>query len=371
MSRRSAAKTMSGAGWSGPGDWLPICEKSIGKFRVRGRVTYRSGVQNPLRLRSSRVTLGLLAATAFLLSACASAGEPATKTVTKTTGAGSSTASSAASSGSAKASPKPIPTKPVHIKLFNEDGSRYGVGMPVIAFFNKKITSAKPLQDATTVTVNGKPAKGAWYFEYSQYLKGYPIEAHFRLQTYWPAHSRIHVSIPAKGLSAGRGLTFDDSLTSDFTTGPANIAVVNNITHEMTVTTDGHFYGRFPVSLGASNTPTARGTKVIMEKGRSICMSGPGYNECGVKYTQRLTYGGEYLHSAPWNISNIRRGINSSNGCTNLLPSDAQRLYGFLRIGDVVQYPNADGPEMSLGAGYGDWNIDWGTWQTGGLVSTV
>ena len=351
---------------------LPICEKTIARFRSRGRVTYRSGVQNPIRLRSSRVTLGLLAATALLVTACTSAGSAPTKTVTKTAAAAASTsASRTASSSSAKPSPKPIPTTPVHVEGY-PDGSQVGVGMPIIATFNKKITDGRGFAKGTTVTVNGRPVHGAWFFEPSDPSSGHVMEAHYRLQTYWPAHSHVHMSLNLKGVSAGRGLAFDGKLTSlDFTTGPANIAVVNNITHEMTITTDGRFYGKFPVSLGASNTPTARGTKVIMEKGRSICMHGPGYNECGVKDTQRLTYGGEYLHSAPWNISNIRRGINSSNGCTNLLPSDAARLYGFLRIGDVVQYPNADGPQMSLGAGYGDWNVDWGTWQTGGAVSTL
>ena len=129
--------------------------------------------------------------------------------------------------------------------------------------------------------------------------------------------------------------------------------------------------GSYPVSLGASNTPTASGTKVIMEKGASICMRGPGYYECGIKYTQRLTYGGEYLHSAPWNLSNIANGINSSNGCTNLRPADAATLYSELRIGDVVKYPNANGPKMSLGAGYGDWNVTWGQWLTGGAIPTT
>ena len=56
-------------------------------------------------------------------------------------------------------------------------------------------------------------------------------------------------------------------------------------------------------------------------------MRGPGYDERGIKYTQRLTYSGEYLHAAPWNIANIEHGVDSSNGCTNLLPTDAQQLY--------------------------------------------
>ena len=50
------------------------------------------------------------------------------------------------------------------------------------------------------------------------------------------------------------------------------------------------------------------------------------------------------------------------------MPDDAQKLYEFLEIGDVVQYPNASGPLMGLGDGYGDWNVPWPQWQTGGLV---
>ena len=259
----------------------------------------------------------------------------------------------------------------MHIKTLNSDGAQYGVGMPVIAYFSRKIKSAKALQDATKVTVDGKPLAGGWYFEYSSANKGYPIEAHWRPQNFWPAHSKVHVDIPAKGLSAGGNMAYDDSLTLDFYIGARNVAVVNDATHHIVVTSDGHKKFDFPVSLGAHNTPTKRGYKVIMEKGRDISMRGPGYYDPHVKYTQRLTYDGEYLHSAPWNISNINNGIDSSNGCTNLLPQDAVTLYHFLEIGDVVYYPNANGPAMQLGQGYGDWNINWGTWQTGGLVSTT
>ncbi len=261
----------------------------------------------------------------------------------------------------------------MHIKLLNSDGATYGVGMPLIAYFSHKIASAKDLQAKTTVTVNGKSQKGAWYFEYSDANKGYPIEGHYRLQNYWPAHAKVFINIPAKGLSAGGGYGFDDSLTSSWSTGPRNIGIVNDSTHKLTITSDGKQYGTFPVSLGASNTPTYHGIKVIMEQGLTICMHGTNhtYYECGIKWDQRLTYSGEYLHAAPWNVRNIDNGVNSSNGCTNLLPTDAEKLYHFLHVGDVIQYPNADGKQMQLGIGYGDWNVDWGTWQTGGLVSTT
>ena len=323
---------------------------------------------------SARFAVLVIAALALVASACSSNKVNGTGSTGGPATSGSTAASSGApSTPAAPTTPSAAPAKPVHIRLLSDDGNTYGVGMPVIAYFSKRITDGKALQQATTATVNGKPVQGAWYFETSAAYKAYPIEGHFRPKVYWPAHSQIHIAIPAKGLSAGKGLAYDDSLTLDFSTGPRNIAVVNDSgsVHTITVTSDGVQKFKFPVSLGASNTPTAQGTKVIMEKGLDICMRGPGYYECHVKYTQRLTYGGEYLHAAPWNTSNIAHGVDSSNGCTNLYTKDAKTLYGFLRIGDVVQYPNANGPEMSLGSGYGDWNINWTQWQTGGLVPTT
>ncbi|PZS36497.1 MAG: hypothetical protein DLM58_01680 [Pseudonocardiales bacterium] len=258
---------------------------------------------------------------------------------------------------------------PVHVRLKFSDGTQFGVGIPVIAYFSKTITDGKPFAAATQVTVDGQPAQGAWFFEASAAEKGYPLEAHYRLKEYWPAHAKMSLTVPVEGLSAGKGLAFDNSLSLDFSTGAANIATVDTSTHTLSLVSDGRAAGTYPVSLGATNTPTANGTKVIMEKGESICMTGPGYHHCDIKYTQRLTYGGEYLHAAPWNIANLGRA-DSSNGCTNLSTADAKKLYDLLEIGDVVTYPNANGPKMSLGAGYGDWNVSWSQWLTGGAVRT-
>jgi len=106
----------------------------------------------------------------------------------------------------------------VHIKLYNADNHTVGVAMPVIAIFSHKITNARPFVQATRVTVNGKPYQAAWYFERSAAGLG-AMEAHLRPEYYWPPHSKIHVSLDTQGKAAGRGLTYDDSLTLDFTTG--------------------------------------------------------------------------------------------------------------------------------------------------------
>jgi lipoprotein-anchoring transpeptidase ErfK/SrfK len=284
--------------------------------------------------------------------------------ITPPTGSASSAASSAAASSLAPATPA---GKPVHVSLLNGDGDVRGVGMPIIAFFDVAPTDAKAFNAATKVTVNGAPVQGNWYFEHTAHA-GAALEAHWRPQAYWPAHAEIKMDLPVKGLSAGNGLNFDDSLTLDFSTGVAYIGTIDATTLKMTVTADGAPVGTYPVSLGAAVTPTARGIKVIMEKGLDIRMTGPGYDDPHVKFTQRLTYGGEYLHAAPWNVKNIGHR-STSNGCTNLLPADAQKLYSTFSIGDVFVYPNASGPAMTLGAGYGDWNLPWSAWKSGGALA--
>lgn len=261
------------------------------------------------------------------------------------------------------------PTVPVHVSLANVDGSTVGVGMPIVAFFSKPITNAVALSEATALTVNGESKSGAWFFERSN-RAGYPLEAHFRMASYWPGNAKITLQLPIKGLSAGRDYAYDDDLALSFLTGPAQIVKVYDSTHQLVVERDGRPVERARVSLGTPATPTMRGTKVIMAKAPDIAMKGPGYYEPHVEWTQQLTYSGEYLNAAKWNEANIVQGVDSSNGCTDLMPDDAKKLYSMLRVGDVVEYPDATGPTMSLAQGYGDWNVPWPVWLTGGAVPT-
>jgi lipoprotein-anchoring transpeptidase ErfK/SrfK len=330
-----------------------------------------------LRPRRTSVLLGaLMSVLALVATSCASgsSGSPTTVTETRSPSAGASgsTGASSSSPASTSSSAKPKPGKPVHVSLALSDGQEVGVGMPIIAYLSVPISDARAFAQATTVTVNGTKVTGAWYFERKYDDPGHAVQADYRMPQYWPGHAQIHMNLPVKGLSAGKGLTFDDSLTLDFSTGANTVLTVDDASHKVTVNTDGQVWGTFPTSLGASSTPTKRGTKVIMEKVKTVCMHDVQntYYECGIKYDQRLTYSGEYLHSAPWNVTNIERGYDSSNGCTNLLPDDAIKLYNYLEIGTPVEYPNAPGPLMTMGDGYGDWNLSWQQWLTGGLYAT-
>ena len=183
------------------------------------------------------------------------------------------------------------PSRPVHVSLLEADGGVYGVGMPIIAWFTRAPGDPAAFEKAVAVTVNGAPAGGAWYWEKSAH-RGAAVEAHYRPQHYWPAHAKIRMNAPVKGLSAGKGLAYDDSLTLSMSTGAANIATVDGHSERMTVTSDGKKVFSFPVSLGAADHPTYGGTKIAMEKNRVQEMkSSPGgpYYDLKVPWSVRLT----------------------------------------------------------------------------------
>jgi lipoprotein-anchoring transpeptidase ErfK/SrfK len=290
-------------------------------------------------------------------------------------------ASGAPSGGPGAPTPTPTPTtrngfllgsgKPVHVRLYQSDGATYGVGLPLIAYLNTKITDSKAFVGATKVTVNGQPAAGGWYFQASAIYPDYPVEAHYRLQDYWPAHANIKMEMPLDGLSAGAGLVFDDSLTLDVNTGAKNITMVDGHTERLITTTDDQPKFNFPVSLGKAKTPTFTGTKVVMERDAVKEMIGttPGdLYDLKVPWSCRITNSGEFIHAASWNGGNIGQR-STSNGCTNLNVTDAQNFFNFAQVGDVAVYTNTGGPVMPSWDGYGCWNLPWSTWQTGGLIA--
>jgi lipoprotein-anchoring transpeptidase ErfK/SrfK len=336
--------------------------------------------------RRSALAAALLA-TAALAAACTSGGAgggEVTKTVTARPSSDqvvSTPPSSAPPSTPPATSTSPAePATVVHVRSLESDGETFGIGMPIVLYFSPPPTDSTAFTKAVTVTVNGKPADGAWFWEQptADEVNANIVEAHYRLSHWWPANSKIHVSFPIRGLSAGKGLVYSGKLTSlDFRIGAAHISKINARTLRMRVISNGRHVRTIQVSLGAAATPTYNGVKVVMQKGEiapgsdklrpdgAVRMRGPGYDEI-VDWSVRVTESGEYIHAAPWN-SQIGR-LSTSNGCTNLSVSDAKWFYHFARIGDVAIYSNTDGKQMPSWDGLGDWNVPWSQWVRGGLL---
>jgi len=315
--------------------------------------------------RSTVTTVAALGTAAVLAAACSGPSSDKASNAGQNPSSGTPTTSSAGPSAAAPTASG----KPVHVRLLEGDGTTWGVGMPIIAYLSAKITDAHAFAEATTVTVNDAPAQGGWFFQKSAIYRGYPLEAHYRTQNYWPAHAKIHLDLPVQGKPAGTGLVFDNSLTLDMSTGPANISKVDGHAERMVVTSDGKQVFSFPVSLGKASTPTFGGTKVVMEKDRVQRMTGPGY-DLKVPWSVRITNSGEFVHAASWNGGNIGQR-STSHGCTNLTSAEAKRFYEFAQVGDVTVYTHTGGPTMPSWDGYGDWNLSWTTWQSGGALKTT
>ena len=272
---------------------------------------------------------------------------------------------STATTSSPTSTAKPKKGKPVGVFSTENDDVTYGVGMPLIIRFTKSPTNAAAFEKAAKVLLNGQPVAGAWYWEHV--LKGEPIEAHFRPDNYWPHHSKISVDLPLKGVSAGAGLTYSNDLTLSYSIGDYHVSEVDDTTLRMTVYGDsGQPIRIMQVSLGKEATPTKSGIKVVMDKENPAHMVGSAadpYHE-NVPNSVRVTQDGEYVHPAPWNK---RIGqVSSSHGCTNISVADGLWFYHFSQVGDIVQYRHTDGPALPTYDGYGDWNVDWATWQAGG-----
>ena len=283
------------------------------------------------------------------------------------------TASASPSASPTPTGPKKGSGKPVHISLFEADGRTYGVGMPIIAYFSRKPTDRSVFDKVVKVTVNGQPADGAWYFEPSS-RSDQGLEAHYRLQNYWPAHAAIHVEMPLDGLWAGEGLVFDNDVTLDMNTGPAHMATVDGTpgVDTMVLTSDGQPERTIKVSLGKAKTPTYLGTKLVMAKSNPEEMkSDPGETpayDVLVPWSVRVTNSGEFIHDASWNGQIGQQ--NTSHGCTNLSPADAEWYYNWSLIGDPVTWVNTGTTKtVPVSDGWGDWNLDWATWSQGGQLS--
>ena len=90
---------------------------------------------------------------------------------------------------------------------------------------------------------------------------------------------------------------------------------------------------RFKVSTGkpGPKTETRNGTKVIIDRNSSFTMDSatvgipkgnPNYYKIDTKWNLRLTWTGEFIHSAPWSV-NAQGTPDVSHGCTNMAPGDA------------------------------------------------
>ncbi|MDG4767476.1 Ig-like domain-containing protein [Solwaraspora sp. WMMD406] len=249
------------------------------------------------------------------------------------------------------------PANQVRVSSFLGDGNVVGVAMPLILRFSRDIPQDQRDDVQGRLSVRTTPAQeGIWYWVS-------PTEVQFRPREYWQAGTKLFYKAQTGGLPMGDGWYGRNDLTIDAEVGSALIMTVDNATKKMVVTKDGQTIKEIPISLGKPKTPSSSGTMIVMEKLKETVFDtfeelGPeeGYRT-DIEYAQRLTWGGEFIHAAPWSVAD--QGVrNVSHGCINMSMANAEWLFNQTKVGDPVTVKGTE-RQLANGNGWTVWNLSW------------
>jgi len=245
------------------------------------------------------------------------------------------------------------------------DGEVVGVGEPVAIQFDENIANRAAAEKAIVVTAD-PPVEGAFYWLNNR-------EVRWRPEHFWKPGTAVNIAVNTYGVDLGNGVFGEDNLRSHFTVGDEVIATADDNTKMVTVRVNGDVVKTMPTSMGKDSTPTASGTyilgvrfaKMIMDSSTyGVPVNSPNGYRTEVNFATQMSYSGVFVHSAPWSVG-AQGHTNTSHGCLNVSPSNAQWFFENTKRGDVVQVLNTLGPPLSGTEGLGDWNIPWDQWHAG------
>lgn len=247
------------------------------------------------------------------------------------------------------------------------DGAVVGVGMPVSIQFDTAVeTKEMRAEVERLVSVKTEPAtEGHWGWLDNRQLM-------WRPKTYWAPGTVVTVDAPITGAQTAEGLWVGNDAQGGFTVGDAVISYMDIPTYTMVVTKNGETIRSIPVSNGRAGErfETRNGTKVIIERRAKMTMDSstfginkgdPEYYNTETHWNVRLSWTGEFIHSAPWSVGS-QGYANVSHGCTNMSPDNAEWMFNFSKVGDVVVVTGSDFT-MAPTDGIGVWQYDYAGWQ--------
>jgi lipoprotein-anchoring transpeptidase ErfK/SrfK len=241
------------------------------------------------------------------------------------------------------------PAKTFSTKIVEGSRQTYGVGMPIILYFDRPISNRRAVERALEVRTS-KPVVGAWYWDGRCRLA--PECLYFRPRRYWRPHTRVSFTAHLNGVRGAHGVYGDHTLKQSFRIGRSVMAVVSTSRHYMNVYRGGKRFAHWPISSGRPGDDTPNGTYLTIEKANPVQMTGPGYS-ISVPWSVRITWSGEYLHDAYWSVGD-QGFANVSHGCVNMSPANAETFYKMAVPGDPVKIKGS--PRA------GQWDNGWTMW---------
>ena len=202
------------------------------------------------------------------------------------------------------------------------NGQVVGVAHPIIVTFTKPVLDRAAAQ--RTISVTSPPDRSGRF----EWLNDTVVQ--WVPDQFWPAHSEIT-------MMAG-------GVPRSFGTGATVLGVASISAHTFTVSIDGEVARQMPASMGKPRHPTPVGSFSVLEKQKSVVMdsrtigiplSDPEGYKLTVSDAVRVTWGGVYVHSAPWSVGS-QGYANVSHGCINLSPDNASWYFNQVNIGDPI-----------------------------------
>jgi lipoprotein-anchoring transpeptidase ErfK/SrfK len=250
--------------------------------------------------------------------------------------------------------------------LYLFDDHTYGVAMPVVVEFSPGIKKADRAAVQKRLFVTAEPAQpGTW----SWTANG--TQAYYRAPKFWQSGTKLTVRAALGGLPTGSGRYGDRDRSATAKIGRDLQMKVDNASKKMSVVQDGKVVRTMPVSLGKPSTPSASGTMVVMDKLASTVFDttdtdGAAGYRTQIEFAQRLTWSGQYIHSAPWSTG-AQGHTNVSHGCVNVSPSNAKWLFDKTLIGDPVVVKGTT-DKLEYGDGWTPWNVSWAQFAKGSAL---
>lgn len=245
------------------------------------------------------------------------------------------------------------------------NGEIVGIGEPVAIRFDENIANRLAAQKAITIAAN-PPVEGAFYWLNNR-------EVRWRPEHFWKSGTAVDVAVNTYGVDLGEGMFGEDNVKTHFTIGDEVFATADDATKMLTVRVNGEVVKIMPTSMGKDSTPTANGIYIVGARFKHIIMDSSTYGvpvnspngyRADVDWATQLSYSGVFLHSAPWSVG-AQGHTNTSHGCLNVSPSNAQWFYDHVKRGDIVEVVNTVGDTLPGAEGLGDWNIPWEQWKAG------
>jgi lipoprotein-anchoring transpeptidase ErfK/SrfK len=249
--------------------------------------------------------------------------------------------------------------------LMPNDGEVVGIGQAIAVRFDENIPDRVAAQKAITVTTE-PPVEGAFYWLSNR-------EVRWRPQDFWEPGTTVNVTVRTFGVDLGGGLYGQQDRNAAFSIGDSLIGTADDDTKTLTIRRNGAVIKTIPISMGKDATPTNNGIYTIGDRYQHLIMDSATYGvpstspkgyRLEVDWATQMSYSGIYVHSAPWSVG-AQGSSNTSHGCLNVSPDNAQWFYNNTKRGDVVEVRHTVGSVLSGTEGLGDWNIPWQQWKAG------